>query len=291
MARTVTDYNLIIDEIQSKVKDYIVKCNLQSLVIGVSGGFDSGLGCALLSPICKELGIPLIGRYIHVESNSGEEKTRAKAIGELFCTDFKCKDLTMEYHQFLHKAEEPTIFGGFSFIPPKEQKDKIRRGNVKVRMRIMYLYNLAQHFNGIVVGCNNLTEYSLGFFTLGDSGDINPFISLYKTELYELAKVYKDRLKTNEEKEALQSVIDAVPTDGLGISSSDVEQFGVKTYNEVDDILITLANPSKWGEFETILYPNLCEKYTQEAVDKVIARKNNSEFKRHHPHKIIINDL
>ena len=280
------DYNIIIDTIQKQVKEYIVKCNIQSLVIGVSGGFDSGLGCALLSPICKELGIPLIGRYIHVESNRGEEKERAKAIGELFCTDFKCKDLTMEYHQFLHKAEEPSIFGGFSFIPPKEQKDKIRRGNVKVRMRIIYLYNLAQYFNGIVVGCNNLTEYSLGFFTLGDGGDIQPFISLYKTELYELAKVYMDRLKTNEEKEALQAVIDAVPTDGLGISSSDVEQFGVNTYNEVDDILFNLINSNNDDEFNTNVYPTLCEKYTQEAVDKVIQRKKNSEFKRHHPYKI-----
>lgn len=283
MKKTI-DYNLVIDEIQNKVKDYLIKCNLQSLIIGVSGGFDSGLGCALLAPVCKELGIPLIGRYIHVESNSKEEKERAIAIGDSFCTNFKCKDLTMEYHHFLHKAEETSIFGGYSFLPSKDQKDKIRRGNVKVRMRIMYLYNLSQHFNGIVVGCNNLTEYSLGFFTLGDSGDINPFISLYKTELYELAKVYMDRLKSNTEKKALQAVIDAVPTDGLGISSSDVEQFGVKTYSEVDDILISLTQEN----FEKELYPILCEKYTQEAVDKVVKRKVNSEFKRNHPHKIII---
>ena len=159
------NYNEIISNIQNNVKQYIINNNLQALIIGVSGGFDSGLGCALLAPICRELGIPLIGRYIHIESNSNEEKTRAKLIGNAFCTDFKCKDLTTEFFTLLTKAEEPNIFGGFSFIPPKEQSDKIRRGNVKVRLRMIYLYNMAQYFKGVIIGCNNLTEQLLGFFT------------------------------------------------------------------------------------------------------------------------------
>ena len=240
----------IIKLIQEKVKTYLIKCNIKSLVIGVSGGFDSGFGCAVLAPVCKELGIPLIGRYIHIESNSNEEKEKAQAIGNAFCTDFKCKDLTTEYQLFLHKAEEPTIFGGFRYVKPKEQKDKIRRGNVKVRMRIMYLYNMAHHFNGILVGCNNATENELGFFTLGDSGDIQPFISFYKTDLYEMAKDFLETLETEDEKNALQSVIDAIPTDGLGITSSDVEQFGAKSYADVDDILknyICHSNTDLWN--------------------------------------------
>ena len=244
------NYNEIISNIQNNVKQYIINNNLQALIIGVSGGFDSGLGCALLAPICRELGIPLIGRYIHIESNSNEEKTRAKLIGNAFCTDFKCKDLTTEFFTLLTKAEEPNIFGGFSFIPPKEQSDKIRRGNVKVRMRIMYLYNMAHHFNGILVGCNNATENELGFFTLGDSGDIQPFISFYKTDLYEMAKDFLETLETEDEKNALQSVIDAIPTDGLGITSSDVEQFGAKSYADVDDILknyICHSNTDLWN--------------------------------------------
>lgn len=282
------NYNEIISNIQNNVKQYIINNNLQALIIGVSGGFDSGLGCALLAPICRELGIPLIGRYIHIESNSNEEKTRAKLIGNAFCTDFRCKDLTSEFFTLLTKAEEPSIFGGFSFIPPKEQSDKIRRGNVKVRLRMIYLYNMAQYFKGVIIGCNNLTEQLLGFFTLGDSGDVQPFISLYKTELYELAKVYLEQLKTDEEKIALQSVIDAVPTDGLGITSSDVEQFGVNTYDEVDDILMNLKCYQNEDEWDEEIYPMLCSKYTQESVDKVINRHKNSEFKQNYPYKVIL---
>ena len=84
---------------------------------------------------------------------------------------------------------------------------------------------------------------------------------------------------------ALWSVINAVPTDGLGITSSDVEQFGVKTYDEVDDILISYKNDFGYDDvLNTYLYP----KYGKEVVDKVINRHKNSEFKRHHPHKIIL---
>lgn len=281
------NYDLVINEIQEQVKDYIIKCNIKALVIGVSGGLDSGIGCAMLSPICKQLDIPLIGRYIHVESNSNEEKNRAIAIGRTFCTDFKCKDLTMEYYMFLHRAEEPSIFGGFSYLPSKDNKEKIRRGNVKVRMRMMYLYNLSQYFNGIIVGCNNKTEDLLGFFTIGDSGDINPFISLYKTEVYELSRHFIERLETDEEKQALQSVIDAVPTDGLGITNSDFEQFGVDSYDAVDEILKMYDRKKYYGKIDNELEP-IYEKYGKEQVWKVINRHLRTEFKRHHPHKIKI---
>ena len=45
------NYNEIISDIQNNVKQYIINNNLQALIIGVSGGFDSGLGCALLAPL------------------------------------------------------------------------------------------------------------------------------------------------------------------------------------------------------------------------------------------------
>lgn len=282
------DYNKIIDEIQLKVKQYIIDNNLQSLVIGVSGGFDSGIGCALLAPICKELGIPFIGRYIHIESNKKEECERANMIGNAFCTDYKKKDLTEPFKFLVGYTDEPTLFGGLNW-DKQSYDDRLRRGNIKVRMRMIYLYNLSQKTKGIIVGCNNLTEYLLGFFTIGDSGDINPFIHLFKTELYELAKVYMNRLETDEEKKALQAVIEAVPTDGLGITNSDVEQFGVSSYDAVDDILKAYNIAKYYGKIDNELQP-LYEKYTKEATWKIINRHKNTEFKRNHPHKININD-
>ena len=272
------DYCKTIETIQFHVEKYLKKYNIQSLVIGVSGGFDSGLNAALLKPICDKLGIPLIGRYIHIETNKQEERDRANAIGKMFCSDYKEIDLTKLYITSIPHFEEtrnPNINLSYD--------EKIRRGNIKARLRMIHLYNLAQDRKGIVVDNDNLTEHLLGFWTIGgDIGDITPLADLFKTEAYELAKVYMSCLDISEEKEALQSVIDAVPTDGLGITSSDVEQFGVKSYNEVDEILYQIVfNKENAKEI-------LKNKYDEETINKVLSRHINSNFKRNHPYRISI---
>ena len=91
--------------------------------------------------------------------------------------------------------------------------------------------------------------------------------------------------------EALKASIALTPTDGLGISNSDLEQIGAKSYSEVDDIL---------QEFEAFqyLYPKqlagmtLREKAKEfldnqemlyiepKVIIKVIDRHVKSEFKR-----------
>lgn len=280
------DYVKVLGVISNKVKFYLSHYKIKALVIGVSGGLDSGLNAAILSPICKELNIPLIGRYIHIESNKLEERVRAELIGKCFCTDYKEVDLTELYNISL-----PTVEENFTDVE-NTFSDKIRRGNIKARLRMIYLYNLAQTYNGIVVDNDNMTEHLLGFWTLnGDVGDITPLASLFKTEVFELAKVLANMFKIDSnEYKALYEVINAVPTDGLGITSSDVEQFGVKSYDEVDDILIHY----KYGfGYDNPVENYLYQKYGKECVDKVISRHLNSGFKRNHPYKITldVNDI
>lgn len=300
MEKEIKDYGEILSSIRKNVYDYLKKYNIKGLVIGVSGGLDSGVNCAILRPICDELGIPLIGRFIQIESNKKSESDKADAIGKAFCTDYKTIDLTELYKLSLPYYEENKEYvDSFS--------EKIRRGNIKARMRMIHLYNLAQTNSSIVVDNDNLTEHLLGFWTLnGDVGDITPLAFLYKTQVYQLTKyIIEHDIPQNEEynehRLALQGVYDAVPTDGLGITSSDVEQLGAKSYDEVDDILINVIplyrkvmlypKTDKAFEFdafeleETIMIYK--EKYG-DALDKVIKRHLNSEFKRNHPYKFII---
>ena len=283
------NYEKVYNAISEKVKKYLQEYNIKALIIGVSGGLDSGINSAILEPICSELGIPLIGRYIHIESNKEDEKERALQIGKMFCHNFASIDLTKMYQSTLPIFEEETEGMFNTFKKELSYDDKIRYGNIKARYRMIYLYNLAQKYKGIVIDNDNMTEHLLGFWTInGDVGDITPLASLFKTEVFELAKYVASMYeKANEidKANALWSVINAVPTDGLGITSSDVEQFGVKTYDEVDDILISYKNDFGYDDvLNTYLYP----KYGKEVVDKVINRHKNSEFKRHHPHKIIL---
>ncbi len=271
------NYKKVTENIRTELKNYILKYNLKSLIIGESGGIDSATCSALAKPVCDKLNIKLIGRSISIETNTFDEENRAKMVGESFCNDFKEADLTDLYHVTFDNIEE-------NKNNEITKEYKVRLGNIKARLRMIYLYNLAQKFKGIVLSTDNYTELLLGFWTLhGDVGDYGMIQNLWKTEVYELAKyLIADEITDENQKAALQACIDATPTDGLGISSSDLEQLGAENYSQVDKIL------------KKYLYTDLTpdEKLELEKTT-VIKRHLNSEYKRHNPfnlsREIIIN--
>jgi len=219
-----------VENIRCQLKEYIEKSGLKALVLGLSGGIDSAICAALAAPVCKELGIELIGRSITIETNKADEIERGEMIGKAFCTSFKPIDLTHLYQTSLHDILEEEETG------ETDRERKVRLGNIKARLRMIYLYNLAQQHKGLVLSTDNYTEYLLGFWTLhGDVGDYGMIQELWKEEVYDMSQyLVNEVLESSAEKEALQACIDAVPTDGLGITGSDLEQLGVDTYAQVD---------------------------------------------------------
>lgn len=157
---------------------------------------------------------------------------------------------------------------------------------------------------------DNQTEYQLGFWTIhGDVGDFDPIQDLWKTEVYGLANYLQDHYKSkalealrNDYKEtcdnykamscAIYNSCKLVPTDGLGISNSDLEQIGAKSYDEVDDILSRYIPfkeyRQKHGEplhphdemAESDCWSQLCVRHGEDVVNKVWSRHLASEFKR-----------
>ncbi|MGL5317310.1 MAG: NAD(+) synthase [Bacteroidales bacterium] len=251
----------VAEKIQRITKEYVEKAHLKTLVLGESGGIDSALTTVLLRPICDELGVKLIGRSITIETNTPEERQRSVMIGEAFCHDFREVDLTDLYRVTLSTIEEEPM------EDPTTKDYRLRVGNIKARMRMIYLYNLAQKYRGMVISTDNQTEWQLGFWTLhGDVGDFDPLFGLWKTEVYQLANYMLTTLTDPKQREALQACIDCVPTDGLGITSSDVEQLGAPDYNEVDAALLAYLKDGS-----NTINP------------KVIARHKASAFKRVNP--------
>jgi len=257
------DWEKVSQNIYTIMRDYVKNAHLQSLVLGESGGIDSALTSIFARRVCEELGIPFIGRSIAIETNSKEELQRAKKVGELFCHDFKEVNLTDLFHIVAHTMEESEMEEDIT-----TKSYKLRMGNLKARLRMIYLYNLAQRYRGMVLSTDNQTEWLLGFWTLhGDVGDFDPLFGLWKTEVYKLAEYELQQLSTKEEREALKECILCIPTDGLGISSSDVEQFSANNYEEVDSSLQYYLKGEEGGNVNS----------------KVIARHKASEFKRHSP--------
>lgn len=263
----ITNYKSAVDNIRQILKTYISENKLKSLLVGISGGIDSALTVVLAKPVCDELNIPLIGRSITIETNKADEIERAKAIGENFVTDFKEVDLTAGFKTLVDMITEE----GDEEISSVDYK--IRYGNIKARTRMVYLYDLAAKNKGMVLSTDNYTELLLGFWTLhGDVGDYGMIQNLWKTEVYAMSRYIVSQLEDDDAKKALEVCIDAVATDGLGITNSDLDQIQADSYEEVDQILLKLIyNTDDLKDFEN--HP-------------VIQRKRNSEFKRSNPYNI-----
>jgi len=84
----------------------------------------------------------------------------------------------------------PALEGFYRTIPIFDQKDKICKGNIKARARMVYLYYYANRFNRLVCGSSDKSETMMGYFTKwGDvAADISPIMDLYKTQVRKLAE-------------------------------------------------------------------------------------------------------
>lgn len=267
------DYKLFTEKSINYLTSYIEKNKLQSLVLGISGGIDSTVVATLASEACKNAGAKLIGRSLPAHTNNPEEINTATLVGQAFCDDFKEVAIEKIYAKV---ADEFELNEG--------KMTPLQLGNIKARLRMMYLYNLASIHRGCVLDTDNRTEHELGFWTIhGDVGDLNcGLIYLWKTEVYELAKYLVSISKNQIQGEAISLSILLTPTDGNGVmSGGDCAQFGLDNYSQVDDVLKTMYFNNIENETEKANeYIRLIDSYNEQGVDSVMVRHQNSAFKR-----------
>lgn len=231
MARTFETTQKIAS-IRNYFEQYMKKFGLKSCVIGMSGGIDCALVTALVEPVCKRNKWNLIGVMLPSVTNKVDENNRASHMCQAYCTK-----------TFLHPINDSFAVMRGTLGLSNRPSDAIRAGNIKARLRMIHLYDYAQSEHGIVLSTDNYTELQLGFWTLhGDVGDLGLIQNLWKTEVYEIAKhiVYEMECRftpPQDKIDALRDCVDAIPTDGLGVSDSDMDQLGAQNYSEVDTIL------------------------------------------------------
>lgn len=192
---------------------------IHNVVIGMSGGVDSALTASLF----KKANWDVTAFLLPIHQNEIETQ-RGVEVCEALGIDYTILDLSKLYDATVKQL---------SAFDKNLKNETIRCGNIKARLRMTTLYNMASGLGGLVASTDNLSELAAGFWTLhGDVGDLAPVQSLSKSwEIPMLAKICN----------VPENVYMATPTDGLGISDSDETQFGY-TYLEADIILLSLLD-------------------------------------------------
>jgi NAD+ synthase len=159
------------------IKEYIENAEADGIVLGMSGGIDSGTVAAISSLSIggdKVTGLMLPER----ETSNSKDINDAKIVAEKFGLKTTVCDIT------------PTLEGFYKTIPIFDQTEKLCKGNIKARTRMIYLYYYANKLNMIVCGSSDKSETMMGYFTKwGDvAADISPLMDLYKTQVRKLAE-------------------------------------------------------------------------------------------------------
>jgi len=266
---TYSDLNTLEDTGRKLVSELIAygkKYNIHTVALGMSGGVDSALTAALF----KQAGWRVIGVTMPIHQNPSETARGIEACEALGLTHVHV-DLTKQYDQLLKNVREYDA----SIDAPDSA---IRRGNLRVRTRMMTVYNIASMEKGLVGSTDNFSELAAGFWTLhGDVGDLAPIQSLLKSwEVPKLAELYG----------VPASTVFAKPTDGLGISDGDEAQFGF-SYLEFDIILMNLCALSESMSRDQVLLEMSVPDSDLSTVNRILDRIKNSSFKRQNPYNLL----
>ncbi len=200
------------------IRDYYKKNNLGGVIIGISGGKDSGVVAGLFT---KALGSEnVIGVTMPCHSKE-EDRTDAKRISDYYEFKLVNFDITKVFDNF---KDEVSILGDFT-------KDEVKNSdiNLKPRLRMATLYYLAALYSAVnnktylVAGTSNKCELYVGYFTKGGDSvhDISPIADFTVEEVIEIGKYL------NVPKEVLYKA----PNDGLS-NQTDEDKLGVK-YSDI----------------------------------------------------------
>ncbi|MEC7735674.1 MAG: NAD+ synthase [Pseudomonadota bacterium] len=211
------------------LRDYVEKNNFPGVILGLSGGIDSAL--------CAAIAVDALGK----------DRVDSFMLPSKFTSDDSFKDSedcarrlgisieTIAIEEILTSFEDSlsNTFKGFS--------SDITEENLQSRIRGSILMAVSNKKGQMLLTTGNKSEVSVGYSTLyGDmNGGFNPIKDIYKTEVYELAKLRNDNIPSNvygENKDIIpQNIIEKEPTAELRLDQKDSDS--LPPYEELDSIL------------------------------------------------------
>ncbi|MBK8181260.1 MAG: NAD+ synthase [Planctomycetes bacterium] len=230
------------------LREEISSAGFSRAVLGVSGGIDSAVVAALAARALGEKNV--LGVLIPYRESNPE----SEAHGRLLCESIRIPHARVDISAMAD--------GYLAQVPAA---DRLRRGNVLARCRMIVLYDHAAAERALVLGTSNKTELLLGYTTqFGDSASaLNPIGDLYKNQIYQLARHLG----------VPSPLIEKAPSADLFAGQTDEGELGF-TYEMADRLLYLLVD-ERYSEEDLVRAG-----FEREFVRKIVGRIAATQFKR-----------
>jgi len=241
------------------LRDYVRKCGFQSVVLGLSGGIDSALVCALaVAALGKDrvVGIAMPSRF-----SSDHSVNDARALAANLGIEFQVVPI-----KNIHDAYESELTSFW-----KGKAPDITEENLQARIRGAILMAFSNKFNHLLLTTGNKSEIAVGYCTLyGDMcGGLAVISDVPKTTVWELSRW----INTNAGHEIIpRNSIEKVPSAELRPNQTD--QDSLPPYEVLDAILYRYVE-EEYGAKRIIE-----DGFDPATVLRVIKLIDRSEYKR-----------
>ncbi len=235
----------------SFIKTYVENAGSSSVVLGLSGGVDS----AVTALLCREaLGAKNVQCVFMPDETTPLSDMRHQ---QLLVKTFHLHCTTIDISPFVH-----------SFQALHQRLKRMTIANIKPRVRMILLYEIANESGSIICGTSNKSEMLVGYFTkYGDGGvDFQPIGDLYKTQVCQLASYLK----------IPRPIISKPPTAGLWLGQTDEKELRMN-YATLDKILYGLELKLPDEEIQKTA------EVTKAQIDRIRSMRVKSQHKRRTP--------
>ncbi|RZK49937.1 MAG: NAD+ synthase [Pedobacter sp.] len=240
------------------IKDYFEKSGFQKAVLGLSGGIDSAVVCALA---VEALGAENVMAVLmpSIYSSTHSVKDAMDLVNNLNCKYeiLPIKDITESFDKVLSKT-----FEGLAF--------NITEENIQARTRGILLMAMSNKFGYILLNTSNKSECAVGYGTLyGDMcGALSVLGDVYKTQVFQLAR----HINRESEIIPLNSIIKP-PSAELRPDQKDADS--LPDYEILDALLFQHIELKKGPEALKSMG------YDETLLNRILKLVNRAEFKRY----------
>lgn len=253
-----SDIEQIHDALILGIKDYFAKSGFKKAVLGLSGGIDSAVVCALA---CKALGADHVMAVLMPSKYSTDHSVQ-DALD--LVNNIGCK------HEIIPIREAADAFDSMLAKPFAGLSFNLAEENIQARCRGIVVMAMSNKFGYILLNTSNKSECAVGYGTLyGDMcGAISVIGDVYKTQVFNLAKYI------NKDGEIIPiNTIVKPPSAELRPDQKDSDS--LPEYDELDQILYQHIELKK-GSKEII-----AQGFDEALVRRILRMVNLAEFKRY----------